>query len=270
MTRIVWIYCGLAYLFTWSTSLLAYAAYTRAFLTLNQLNLIYNLGALGPFLAAMICSRYFYGRPGLRKFLGTFRFRSPGLPALLISTSPVVFFLIGLLVFPLIEGRWYSFADTRREFNLTDLTSYLAWILPFITYSILEEFGWRGFMLPHLQEKYSAFNSTFLLTVFWASWHFPFFLWRFQFSTFIAFGFFFSIFVGALLITSTFNFSGGNILSVILFHFTNNLASALDRGTIVATVSTCFIPLAIFILIKYGREHLASVPRVKNFYLNEE
>ena len=121
----------------------------------------------------------------------------------------------------------------------------------FVTYSVFEEFGWKGFLLPHLQQKYSALRATAILTAIWGCWHLPFFLWRFQFSPLIAVGFFFAIFVGAMIIASTFNFSRGSIVSAMLFHFTNNVASALDKEYIVAIVSVCFVFLAVYLAKAY-------------------
>lgn len=39
-----------------------------------------------------------------------------------------------------------------------------------------EEFGWRGFMLPLLQEKYSVLVSSLIVGVAWAGWHLPLFV----------------------------------------------------------------------------------------------
>jgi membrane protease YdiL (CAAX protease family) len=39
-----------------------------------------------------------------------------------------------------------------------------------------EELGWRGFMLPTLQERYSALVSSVFVGVAWAAWHLPLFL----------------------------------------------------------------------------------------------
>jgi len=37
----------------------------------------------------------------------------------------------------------------------------------------LEEFGWRGYLQPRLQKKYSALSSSLFIGLIWALWHFP-------------------------------------------------------------------------------------------------
>lgn len=234
MTKPAITYAVLAYLITWSVTIGAYSLFREGSLTRDQLNMVYNLGALGPFLAAVVSAAVFYKQAGVRKLFASFDAARLNSKSLLVALSPLGFFVIGWLLYPIFTGHWYSFDDTRKAFNLTDSMSYVGWILPFITYSVFEEFGWRGFLLPHLQERYTALTSTMILTCFWAGWHLPFFLWRFQFTPFITIGFFFSIFVGAIVITSAFNLSRGSIAVTILFHFANNVASALeDRKSVV-------------------------------------
>lgn len=269
MNKVIWTYIFITYLITWSITLISYTLYKLNVLSFDQLNLIYNFGALGPFIGAVSSAKLFYSSTGVNKLFSTFKFRTISVKSFLISLSPLLFFAIGLLIYPLLAGHWFSFDDTKRQFNLSTPITYINWILPFITYSVFEEFGWRGFLLPHLQSRYSAFKSSFILTIIWATWHLPFFLWRFQFSWFITVGFFFAIFIGALIITSVFNLSKGSIISVILFHFCNNLSSALDKEYIVVVVSTGFVFLAVYIIKTYKTEDLSDVGKVKNFYSNE-
>lgn len=267
MSKAAWLYTAITFFITWSITLTGYFMYRCDLLDLDRLNFIYIFGALGPLTGAVISARVFYGTKGVRSLFSTFSFRNVSKTSLLLALSPVALFCAGLLLYPLFSGHWYSFADTQQQFHLTSVNSYITWLLPFIAYSFLEEFGWRGFLLPHLQQNYSALKSTIILTVIWGSWHLPFFLWRFQFSIFITFGFFFSIFIGSLIITSIFNLSKKSIVPVILFHLTNNLGSAADRKYIVAIVSTGFVFIAIYLYKKYKPATLSNIGKVKNFYL---
>jgi len=256
----------MAYSITWTFVIGIYFLYTQHSITLNQLNIYYILGSLGPFLSAIITTQIFYKKDGLKKLFATFQLKRINKKTLLLSCSPLLFFLVGWLLYPLFTGRWFSFAITKQQFNLTGAASHLGWALPFIAYALFEELGWRGFALPHLQTKFSAFHSTIFLSGIWALWHVPFFLWRFNFSISIAIGFFFGIFVGAIILTSIFNLSKGSVLAAIIFHLSNNIASAFDKNYIVAMVSTGFVFLAIYLLIKYKLKNLSDGERVKINY----
>lgn len=85
-----------------------------------------------------------------------------------------------------------------------------------------EDLGWRGFMLPILQAKYSALASSLFVGVAWAGWHLPLFLnvttthggWpRSQQVLWLV-----SILAGSILWTWMYNSTGGSVLAVAVFH----------------------------------------------------
>ncbi|MCI0607333.1 CPBP family intramembrane metalloprotease [bacterium] len=40
-----------------------------------------------------------------------------------------------------------------------------------------EELGWQGYLLPRLQQRYSAFVCSIMIGIIWTFWHTPLF-WR--------------------------------------------------------------------------------------------
>jgi len=98
-------------------------------------------------------------------------------------------------------------------------------VLPFFLIDFIangEEIGWRGYVLPRLQAKYSALTSTLILGVVWGFWHLPKFLTHFSLSSF-------AWFMGhtvavAFLYTWLYNGTKGSLLMVTLFHASSNTA----------------------------------------------
>lgn len=266
MRRQIWTYIVLCFSITWVLVLSLYFLYTRQIITRFQLDFFFSFGALGPFLSAMVCARHFYGKTGMKKLFNTLALKKLNAVSLLLSLSPFLFGLLGGLLYPLLSGKEYSFVVTQQQFHLTNTMSYLGWALPFFTYGVLEEFGWRGYVLPHLQERFTALQSSALLAFIWALWHAPFFLFRFQFSIGLLVGFVMGLFVGALILTAIFNTSKGSVLACIIFHLSNNLVSALDKTYIVAAVSTGFMVLALYLIWKYKPTNLAGEERTKNYF----
>jgi membrane protease YdiL (CAAX protease family) len=242
-----------------------YSLYSRGSITREELDLYFNLGALGPPIGAVVTALVFYGRGGVRALLGTLRPSGLERRALLLALSPLPLLGIGWLVHLLMTGAPFSFEITRKAFGLTSTMAYLGWATPIITYGLFEELGWRGFVLPHLQSRYSALASTGILTVIWGVWHAPMFLFRFDFSIGLTIGFFFGLFVGAIILTSIFNLSRGSTLAAVIFHLINNIASAFDKEYIVATVSTGFLVVAVYLLVWFKPENLSDRERGKNY-----
>lgn len=260
------LYCSLAYSITWIIAFGIFSMYKTGSLSQYQLNLYHSLAAAGPAIAAFIVTYSYYGTAGLLKLFSRIGFKTLDWNSVFYVFSPVIFMVIGLMIYPFLKNEAYNFSDFAHS-NLSGMRGAIVWLLPLITYSVFEEIGWRGFLLPHLQEKYSAFKATSILTVIWALWHIPFFFYRFNFSIPISVGFFFGIFVGAIILTSIYNSGRGMLLPVMLFHFLNNLCSEFDKEIIVAVLSTGFVFIAVLILKNNGPENLSKKERIKNYFL---
>lgn len=91
---------------------------------------------------------------------------------------------------------------------------------------LFEEVGWRGFLLPRLQQRHTALLSTAVVAGAWATWRFPllvseptgqrpplpFIVW---------------ILAQAVLLTWLYNSAGGSVFLAIVFHTAVNSASRI-------------------------------------------
>jgi membrane protease YdiL (CAAX protease family) len=130
---------------------------------------IYILGA-GPLVAALLVTWSTGGRRGIEELWGRIKkLRVEPRWYLIVFPLSVALALISLTVGVLFGGLWPSSYSPLLP---------LAYFVPFFLYmlvftGIAEEPGWRGFALPHLQSRYSAVKSSWILGVLWSVWHFP-------------------------------------------------------------------------------------------------
>jgi membrane protease YdiL (CAAX protease family) len=141
----------------------------------------------------------------------------------LIKPFSLSWFLTALLVFPFVGfvavGLHSMAGGPPLGFRTTQLLPQLIIIL---VISLGEEFGWRGYFLPKLQEKYSALVASLILGLVWGLWHFP--------ASLIGTGvplempffvFMIWVFLATLVMTWVYN-NTGSVLLAILMHFMAN------------------------------------------------
>lgn len=125
---------------------------------------------------------------------------------------------------------------------------------------LLEEFGWRGFALPRLQDRFSALTSSLILGLLWGLWHLPLTL---------AYGdpvvpFLLKITAISVLITWVFNNTRGSMLIAMLCHASLNASIvpfASEPGRWPSTLLTISIALAVVACA--GPRNLGNQPRFR-------
>ncbi|MCB0657354.1 MAG: CPBP family intramembrane metalloprotease [Saprospiraceae bacterium] len=253
-TRPILRYLAIAFGFTWVVAFVILFLHHRGFIGTPIRDLLHALPALGPAIGA------FFVIPDRRYWARCLRFTRTKPVEWLIVLSPLLFLVVGLFVFRISKSQafnWGQFLNTTFASPLLTINFFL----PLFTYGFFEEIGWRGFLLPQLQQHFNAWKSTFLLTIIWGIWHLPFFFYRFEFSWFISIGFFFGLWIGAIILTHLLNQNRGILWFGVAFHFLNNLASAIEKEITVMVLSVGFMVLALWIVWRFGRTNLSTSTR---------
>lgn len=101
-----------------------------------------------------------------------------------------------------------------------------------------EEFGWRGFAQPELQERYGAFSAALIIGVFWGLWHLPQFLpggMRADWPPALVASYFVGIVGFSVLLAWVFNGSGGSAWLAMVMHGADNATQGripIDLGIV--------------------------------------
>jgi membrane protease YdiL (CAAX protease family) len=167
--------------------------------------------------------------------------------------SPLAMFVVAQLTAGTAAQNAPSWSELGRVSFLPEL-GFTAWWLWFVTNGLGEETGWRGFLLPRLQQHHSPIVSTVLLTIAWAAWHMPAFFYLPSYAAMglsIVPGFFFGLFAGAIVLTWLYNRSGGSVLVAALWHASFNFvtASPVAAGFTAALVSMLVVAWAVAVLV---------------------
>lgn len=182
-------------------------------------SIIFVLGGLSPGIAALVVGG---ARPRLISLEDTRRGRQGSLfvwcsvglvfPVLVVAISALPYLPLG--------------AAPR-----TDTRAILHWLAFFLLNlplsSFWEEYGWRGYLLPELQRRFSPLKAALIVGLVWGPWHLP----KQLILTTASPGlvktialFMIQIILISVLLTWVFNSSGGRLLPAVLFHGSFNMS----------------------------------------------
>lgn len=182
----------------------------------------------GPCIAAIIIMGIINGKAGIKSLFIKVSIRKSSLKwGIMGATIPIFCCLVTYILYVLIEhGKIVPIVLTRS------IGIYLVCLLATIFGSYGEEIGWRGFMLPKLNQKYSLFISSLIVGVVWGLWHMRFQLGLPAFGAFILAVIFFSIFFTWICAKTN-----GNIFVAIVSHTSINICSLIFFEHILADIA---------------------------------
>jgi membrane protease YdiL (CAAX protease family) len=170
---------------------------------------------------------------------------------------PVKWYLVMLglpAALTLISSLWLLYLDFPVDYSLIveQLPMYLLSLLMITLIAGLgEEPGWRGFALPHLQQRFSPVKATAILGVLWATWHLPPYLVDQEFQGLTLGGP--AVMVGVVLLTLLMIASLAFFYTWIYNHTGSVLVMMLLHGSM-TTARVIFMPLT------FEASHDASYP----------
>ncbi|TFG08202.1 CPBP family intramembrane metalloprotease, partial [Candidatus Thorarchaeota archaeon] len=175
------------------------------------------IGGGSPTLGAFAAVYRMNGREGIGRLFGGFSRQFPKRWAAVGFLLPAGIFIGALALM--------SFVGLPLDLLSVELMLLLMLLPQALMMNVWEEIGWRGFLLPGLQEKQSAFTSSIIVGLIWSLWHIPHFLVKDSpqlaiFGNFLIF--IFHTVLVSIVYTWLYNSGRGNLIPVTLFHATMN------------------------------------------------
>ncbi len=96
-------------------------------------------------------------------------------------------------------------------------------LMMLLTGPVSEEFGWRGFLLPKLLEKFTPLTASIVLGLIWGFWYFPVYANNIFGSFYSGFVFIVHTVFMATIMTVIFLNTRGNLLIAIVYHWLANV-----------------------------------------------
>ncbi|MBX4262199.1 CPBP family intramembrane metalloprotease (plasmid) [Clostridium estertheticum] len=224
----IMVFLVMTFLISWTFWGIIYASY-KGILSSNiydrYFTIFFMLGAFMPSVMSIIVNGCFYGRKGIKallKKLTIWKVR-PFFYIVVLLFTPVLYYIP--LFICNITGAGYKLPS-----NISNPVMILLNFLLVIPFGgpLMEELGWRGFVLPRLQSKLNPGFSSLILGIIWACWHLPLFFipgtsqYRVPFVIFII-----QCIGTAMLYTWVYNQTDGSLLLPILLHASWNCTAGV-------------------------------------------
>jgi len=212
------------------------------------------LGMFAPMIAALIM-RLFVSREGLKGSLGLWRSWKNYLAALIV---PVVFVTAVVLI---VQGLGLG-AFRWSEAGWLVYLALMLKTLPNVPFTLGEEYGWRGYLLPRLLPL-GEVRASLLVGLIWGPWHVPFLLAGLNYP---GVNFWVALLVFCLTVvvlsfayTWFYVSSSGSVLVVALLHQSNNTFAdnfwqppLMSEGSQLAASVVGSVVMLFLIVVVYG------------------
>lgn len=227
-----------------------------------------NLGIFGPTIAGFIMIYKHEGKDGTKKLLHSgFNIKQPKALWYLAAILPLLMLAIFIwLIFALL-GSPLPVPGSQQLENVNFFSVLVIALFLFVfmfAFALGEEFGWRGYVLDPLLDRWNASKTSLILGILWALWHLPMFFITGvgQNADFNRLGPLFLVNFILITIGLTFIYtwlysnSNSNVFIVLVFHAITNTFAALFNlwSTLESMIISVILVwvLVIILIIYYG------------------
>ena len=229
------------YILTWVVEIPA-ALVKHGYAAIHISKGLQTICTLSPGLVALILTAVFFKKTGLRSLLNAVvKWRVKFRWYVVVIILGIGLCGLSLLLFNLINSQ------VNEPDPVYNFVFYFILILPLS--ALWEEIGWRGFLLPILQEKYAPLKASLIIGFVWGLWHLPVYLAIDPYGdkTIIYFLFMFvGCFALSIIATWLYNSTKGSLFICILFHNAINTSAAYFYGNLKGAE---FRPLIIWVVL---------------------
>jgi membrane protease YdiL (CAAX protease family) len=254
-----WAFFGLALGWSWPFWILAILLGISIKTTLGVV--LGLLGLLGPMVAGITSTYLTRGKEGRRdywlRFIDLKRIGTRWY--LVIFLFVPVLFALAVMFDILSGGSGAAWEEPALQIFAAPWT-IIPFALSIFLIGPLEEFGWRGYVLDRLQERWNALVSSLILGIVWSLWHLPLFFIKdaYQYNLGAGSPSFWLFMIGIIpltvLFTWIFNNTRRSTLAAMLFHFmvnfTGELVALTPRAELYSIV--LWVVVAIVITMIWG------------------
>jgi len=227
-----------------------------------------NLGAWGPLVGAIVTTLIYQRFAGLKELFKR---------GVMVRLGK--WWWVTLLIFPVLIGGSLGlallFGNPTPDFPVVADAAQMGAPLPvyllialvvvfFTTGPLQEEFGWRGYVVEHLRNKYSALTAAIIAGLLWGSWHVPLFFSNREeaYYTNPAWGLILTTLLVGIILAWIYINTKGSIFAAMLghamFNWSNYVFPALDVNAAGLILFGLYFAVVIYIIWQYGRRTLTK------------
>ena len=187
------------------------------------------IGGTGPLLGGIIMSYVTYGRGGVYDLwdrLSEFRRAAPQWWMITIAIFPLLAFSSGVIAALITDAAFIIDVAELRALVREPAALIVTILVILVAGPLLEEIGWRGYLLDRCQTRWTALTSGLVVGLVWAAWHAPLFVMPGYFANFDfaprPAPFAVNILLVSVIYTWIYNNAARSVLALIALHFMEN------------------------------------------------